>query len=79
MPLYEYDCLKCGQRFEVLVRGPQTVACPACRHEGVERAVSAFAVNSESIRQANVNSARKENLGLEREKKRTEIDDPHRH
>ena len=30
MPLYEYDCLKCRQRFEVLVRGPQTIVCPSC-------------------------------------------------
>jgi putative FmdB family regulatory protein len=80
MPMYEYDCLKCGERFEVLVRGAQTpIACTACGHDQVERVVSSFAVNSEALRQANVNSARKRNLSLEREKKRTEIDDPHRH
>jgi putative FmdB family regulatory protein len=79
MPLYEYDCLACGKRFEVLVRGPQAIACPSCGHDRVERAVSAFAVSSEGIRQANVDSARKRNINLEREKKRTEIDDPHRH
>jgi putative FmdB family regulatory protein len=79
MPLYEYDCLKCAQRFEVLIRGPQTITCPSCGHDGVERVMSAFAVSSDAISQANVASARKRNLSLEREKKRTEIDDPHRH
>jgi putative FmdB family regulatory protein len=79
VPLYEYDCLKCAQRFEVLVRGPQTITCPSCGHDGVERVISAFAVSSDGISQANVASARKRNLSLEREKKRTEIDDPHRH
>jgi len=79
MPLYEYDCLKCGQRFEVLVRGAQVIACPACRHEGVERVISAFAVSSEGIREANIASARKRNLSLDREKQRTQIDHLHDH
>ena len=79
MPLYEYACLKCHQRFEVLVRGPQTIACPSCGHEGVERVISAFAVSSESIREANISSARKQNLSLEREKQRTQIDTLHDH
>jgi len=79
MPLYEYDCLKCRQRFEVLVRGPQTIACPSCGHEGVERVISAFAVSSENIREANISSARKKNLSLEREKQRDQIDTLHDH
>jgi putative FmdB family regulatory protein len=79
MPLYEYDCLKCGERFEVLIRGPQTVVCPACGHDGLERVYSGFAVSSDSISAANVVSARKRNLSLDRDKKRIEIDDPHRH
>jgi putative FmdB family regulatory protein len=79
MPLYEYDCLKCRQRFEVLVRGPQTIACPSCGHEGVERVISAFAVSSENIREANISSARKKNLSLEREKQRDQVDTLHDH
>jgi len=79
MPLYEYDCLKCRQRFEVLVRGPQTIACPSCGHEGVERVISAFAVSSETIREANISSARKKNLSLEREKQRDQVDTLHDH
>jgi putative FmdB family regulatory protein len=79
MPLYEYDCLKCGQRFEVLVRGPQAIACPSCGHEGVERAISAFAVSSDNTREANISSARKQNLSQEREKQRTQVDTLHDH
>ena len=79
MPLYEYDCLKCRQRFEVLVRGPQTIACPSCGHEGVERVISAFAVSSENIREANISSARKKNLSLERQKQRDQVDTLHDH
>lgn len=46
MPLYEYDCKACGERFEKLVRmsdDPRSVRCPACAGGTVERALSTFA------------------------------------
>ena len=61
------------------MRGPQTIACPSCGHEGVERVISAFAVSSENIREANISSARKKNLSLEREKQRDQVDTLHDH
>jgi putative FmdB family regulatory protein len=79
MPLYEYDCLKCAHRFEVLVRGPQTITCPACGHDGVQRVISSFAVSSENIRSANISSARKANAPLEREKRLGALDSLHDH
>jgi putative FmdB family regulatory protein len=79
MPLYEYDCLKCAERFEVLVRTPQAIVCPACGHDQVQRVLSSFAVSSDASRQANVASARRHNLKLEREKPRIQIDGPHDH
>jgi putative FmdB family regulatory protein len=79
MPLYEYDCLKCGERFEVLVRGPQPIVCPACAHDKVERVLSSFATSSAESRQANVESARKRNIQLDRDKVRTQIEGPHDH
>jgi len=30
MPLFEYDCRGCGQRFEYLVRADDPARCPAC-------------------------------------------------
>ena len=45
MPVYEFSCAKCGQRFEELV-GPhvgkeaEDVACPACGAGKVERLLS---------------------------------------
>jgi putative FmdB family regulatory protein len=79
MPLYEYDCLKCAVRFEVLVRTPLAIVCPACGHDQVQRVLSSFAVSSNASRQANVESARKHNLKLERDKPRIQIDGPHDH
>jgi putative FmdB family regulatory protein len=40
MPIYEFDCRKCGARFEELVRAGGTAACPKCGSEDVERRFS---------------------------------------
>jgi putative FmdB family regulatory protein len=44
MPIYEYRCAGCDERFEELVRNPDVaVSCPECRGEQVERLLSTFA------------------------------------
>lgn len=45
MPLYEYECVKCGKRTEKIesVSGPHLKKCPKCGGK-VERAVSAPAI-----------------------------------
>lgn len=47
MPIYEYKCRDCGDKFEKLVRssvGGEAVKCPACSSEDVARQISACAV-----------------------------------
>ena len=44
MPLYEFECRTCHERFEDLVRSSdadQTVECPACGAEDAVRLLSA--------------------------------------
>jgi putative FmdB family regulatory protein len=46
MPLYEYRCSNCGERFEVLQRmgaGAEGVSCPRCGAETIQRVHSTFA------------------------------------
>jgi putative FmdB family regulatory protein len=44
MPIYEYRCPSCEERFEELVRGSDpSVACPSCGTADVERLLSVFA------------------------------------
>jgi len=31
MPIYEYECKKCGRQFEELVFGQASPPCPACK------------------------------------------------
>lgn len=46
MPLYEYRCPSCHERFEVLQRigaSAESVRCPECGAGRVERQLSSFA------------------------------------
>ncbi|TET74512.1 MAG: zinc ribbon domain-containing protein [Dehalococcoidia bacterium] len=51
MPVYEYECTKCGQRFE-LRRGmadrDDEIRCPRCGAESPRRVFSVFATGSSS-------------------------------
>jgi putative FmdB family regulatory protein len=51
MPLYEYRCTRCGEKFERLRRMQDAdcdVVCPRCESEKVERLLSAFARSGSS-------------------------------
>ena len=40
MPIYEYQCKKCGHEFEQLVIGQDCPACPKCESKEVCRLMS---------------------------------------
>ncbi len=49
MPIYEYECAKCGTRYEYIHGNDGTQAdvpeCPACGGSGAKRLLSLFSVN----------------------------------
>lgn len=61
MPMYEYTCRGCGAFFELLVRHDTVPACPTCKSEDLERALSLFAVDSAGTRKANLEAGRRRN------------------
>jgi putative FmdB family regulatory protein len=40
VPIYEFQCGKCGARFEELVRAGETAPCPQCKSLDVTRRYS---------------------------------------
>jgi putative FmdB family regulatory protein len=48
MPLFEYACRECGNKFEYLTRAGQTPSCPACKSADLEKQLSVFAVSANS-------------------------------
>lgn len=41
MPIYEYQCEKCGGNFEALVRGGESPECPSCGAKELKKLLSA--------------------------------------
>jgi putative FmdB family regulatory protein len=47
MPIYEYRCNECGQKFEKLVRREDAAPeCPSCGRPEVTRELSTFAAHA---------------------------------
>jgi len=46
MPIYEFQCKDCSDRFETLVRGSETPACPKCSSENLQKLISAHSISS---------------------------------
>ena len=60
MPIYEYECQKCGHHFEFLVLSTGPAAeCPECQSKKLNKLISLCSVSSESTQQAHLQKARK--------------------
>jgi putative FmdB family regulatory protein len=68
MPIYEYTCNTCGERFELLVRGQMTPVCPSCRGDSLDRLTSLPMVRSEATRNLAARAARKRDATQARER-----------
>lgn len=60
MPIHEYECRRCGHRFEFLLLPSHntTAACPECQSQDLERRLSGFSVSSPELSRAHVQKAR---------------------
>jgi putative FmdB family regulatory protein len=49
MPIYEFKCKKCGEKFELrrsISESDETAKCPRCGSQQSERVFSAFGISS---------------------------------
>ncbi len=52
MPIYEYECKKCGERFELrrnMADSDSGIKCPKCGKESPKRVISMFCTTSSGI------------------------------
>jgi putative FmdB family regulatory protein len=71
MPIYEFECEQCGERFEELVSSAAaTLACPGCGSEGARRLLSSVSPPTRQPRGARARSG--ESQRREREAARSE-------
>jgi putative FmdB family regulatory protein len=66
MPLYDFQCRVCGNRFEALVRLSTAPECPACHGVDLERLLSSFAVSSAERQRSNADKSRKDQISAAR-------------
>ena len=55
MPIYEYECRECKERFEVLQgmnEGSESVCCPKCNAKEPRRLLSVFGSSNSSSSEA---------------------------
>ncbi len=60
MPIYEYCCARCGEKFEIFVRSAAQQAapiCPTCGSIETRKALSLFGVGEASRSGAGVSSS----------------------
>ena len=80
MPIYEFECEGCGERFEELVAASTAAApCPECGSERTRRLISTVSppgrqprgagVRSDESRRREKESARQERLGESRKRR----------
>ncbi len=79
MPIYEYRCSGCGHEFEELVLPKSTPHCPSCQSEELERLLSLFGVSSDGTRHTHLQSERKKNSKVQRDKAHAEHEEMHHH
>jgi putative FmdB family regulatory protein len=46
MPLFDFVCRACGERFEALVTGSFVPSCPKCQSFELQKLLSAFALRT---------------------------------
>lgn len=73
MPIYEYACRACGHRFEELVRGETTPACPSCAGSDLERLLSVPAVKSAGTRDRAMRAAKKRDQAQAKERMHAQL------
>lgn len=48
MPIYDYRCADCGEKFELFVQTSTVPACPRCQGQHLDKLLSKFAVGGSS-------------------------------
>ncbi len=82
MPIYDYQCQDCHERFEALIlKNTPAPTCPACQSAKLEQLISLFAVDSEGTRDINARGVRAKNAANAKEYQVEQIrhEKEHRH
>lgn len=66
MPIFEYICQECRNRFEAIVLGSQKPRCPKCKSKKLEQQVTRFARGGKEKTAAEAYTMRSQVAGVPR-------------
>lgn len=46
MPIFEFECRDCSNKFEELTKMQEKICCPQCKSYNLRKLISAFSTNS---------------------------------
>ncbi|HAW52410.1 MAG TPA: FmdB family transcriptional regulator [Flavobacteriales bacterium] len=46
MPIFEFECRDCSNKFEILTKAQEKIYCPKCKSCNLDKLISAFGTNS---------------------------------
>ena len=46
MPIFEFECRDCSNKFEELTKMQEKICCPQCKSYNLKKLISAFSTNS---------------------------------
>lgn len=80
MPIFEYNCLNCGEQFEHFQRKAEdSASCPLCGQNRLRRLMSLCGVGSEARSAANLSAAHKRAAAKRQDRARSEHESHHNH
>ena len=80
MPIYEYECQKCGHQFEYLILSTTPApVCPKCKKKDLKQLISLSSVSSASTRQANLKGAQARAAAVRKDKRHEDHKFMHAH
>lgn len=50
MPIFEFECRDCSNRFEELSKGQEKISCPQCNSCNLKKLISAFGTISDDTK-----------------------------
>jgi putative FmdB family regulatory protein len=67
MPIHDFACRQCGERFQRLDRALTVPTCPRCASTDFGKLLSLPFISSDAVRSRNLDGTRKQESGTRRE------------
>ncbi len=79
MPIFEFECRGCDERFEIFVRGETALVCPSCEGTDLKKLISLPRIKGEKTRAKAMKAAKARDASQASENHRERHEYEHNH